>query len=308
MSEVFTEERRATKLRDDAGIKISPELKKAFPAIFNTRRSVNVSEDYQLYRSDQMIDIMAEKGLVLVEVGQERIGWSRKRQPHTQIHTMRFRDERFSRAKFTKVGDCIPELLIKNSHDGRCLFNASAGVYRLVCSNGMVVPDMRLGNLVRRHFGEANAFAKVREILADMPKAVARVSQVIDHWEAIRLTEKEQVAMARELMKVKMPSGSIRGPEWLKPEALLEHRRDADAAKRDGSRSLWLTFNVLQEALTNATVTDIREGQRPRSIRPITGVVDNIGMNQRLWSTADAYAAKMAKKQGLILDLEAVAA
>jgi hypothetical protein len=296
MTEVLTETRRTTALRNNSGLKIDADLRRAFPAIFNTRRSVNVSEDYKLYRSDKIIDIMADNGMVLVEVGQERIGWSRVRQPHTQIHTMRFRDPRFLDRKHVGVGDSIPELLIKNSHDGRCLFSAMAALYRLVCSNGLVVPSVSLGAIKRRHYGEANDFEKAREILAEMPQAVAQVSGIITSWEELTLTDRQQIAFAKRMMEVKMPSGARRAPEWMKPQQLLEHRRDSDAPARDGTRSLWKTFNVLQEALTNATINQPSPEGRARSIRPITGVVDNVGMNARLWTTAEAYADNLAKK------------
>jgi hypothetical protein len=276
---------------------VDSALRSAFPAIFNTRRSVNVSEDYKLYRSDKIIDIMAENGMKLVEVGQERIGWSRTRQPHTQIHTMRFRDPRFMNRKLVGVGDSVPELLIKNSHDGRCLFSACAALYRLVCLNGLVVPSVALGAVRRRHYGEANDFSKAQEILAEMPKAVAKVSSLIKTWEEMTLTEKQQVKLAKELMNVKSPSGAVRAPEWVKPKMLLEPRRTSDAPARDGTRSLWKTFNVLQEALTNAVIREPSvDGNRARSIRPITGVVDNVGLNARLWTTAEAYADKMGAK------------
>lgn len=287
-------DRIATRIRDNNGLSIDADLRKRFPAIFNTRRSVNVSEDYQLYRSDQVIDIMHDRGLKLVEVGQERVSWSRKRHPHTQIHIMRFRDPRFGRKGFG-VGDSWPEIVVKNSHDGRCLFSATAGVFRLVCSNGMVIPDVTLGAVSRRHYGEANAFEKVREIIAELPKAVKRVSDIIVSWDELTLSERQQIAMAKKLMEIKMPSGYTRCPDWLKPQALLEHRRDADAPAKDGTRSAWLTFNVLQEALTNSTISHQPAEGRARSIRPINGVVDNIGMNSRLWTTAEAYVNGLTK-------------
>lgn len=291
---ILTGETRPTIFRDNNGIELSKELKQAFPAIFNTRRSVNVSEDYKLYRSDKIIEIMQAEGLKLVEVGQERMGASKKRHPHTQIHTMRFRDPRFDR-KGMGVGDSIPEILIKNSHDGRCLFSATAALFRLICSNGMVVPSESLGAITRRHFGEANDFDKAREIIAALPKSVARVSDLIKSWDDLTLSEKQQIKFAQALMSLKMPSGSGRSPDWLRPEQLLEARRDGDAPNSDGTRSAWKTFNVLQEALTNATVERVGGEGRRRSIRPITGVVDNVGMNSRLWTNAEAYVATLTK-------------
>lgn len=281
--------------RDNDGIKIDSDLRKAFPAIFNTRRSTSVSEDYQLYRSDKVIEIMDEQGMMLVEVGQERLGWSKKRQPHTQIHMLRFREKGLQLSKFG-VNDSFPEVIVKNSHDGRCLFQAMAGVFRLVCSNGMVVADSNLGTVRRRHFGENNAFDKVREILAALPTETLRVSKLITAWDEIDLSAKEQTALAKSMLELR------NSPQWLGPEQLLEPLREADRAKADGSRSLWLTFNVLQESLTNRTISSERqEGQRLRSIRPINAIVGNISTNQQLWATAEAYASKVAKKRGIEL-------
>lgn len=286
--------------RDNNGIKVDADIRKAFPAIFNTRRSTSVSEDYQLYRSDKVIEIMQDNGMKLVEIGQERIGWSQKRHAHTQIHMMRFREANLKLDNFG-VNDSFPEIVAMNSHDGRCLFRAMAGVFRLVCSNGMVVAESDLGQVRRRHYGEANAFEKVKEILAALPAQTVRISQMIQLWDQLELSDKEQLALAKLLMATKMPSGAVRSPSWLAPEQVIEHRRDADAPQKDGTRSLWKTFNVAQEVLTNSTVDRLEGEGRARSIRPITAVVGNIGTNQKLWATADAYAAKLAKKRGIEL-------
>ena len=283
--------------RDNDGIKVDADLRKAFPSIWNTRRSVNVSEDYQLYRSDKVIEIMDDNGMMLVEVGQERIGWSKKRHAHTQIHMMRFREKGLvagKRAKFG-VGDSFPEIVVKNSHDGRCLFQAMAGVFRLICSNGMVVADSNLGSIRRRHFGENNTFEKVREILADLPKETVRVSKLITAWDQVDLNEREQIALAKLMMEQRMT------PDWLKPEQTLEAVREADRTKADGSRSLWLTFNVLQESLTNRVIQREEGEGRGRSIRPMNAIIGNMTTNQKLWSTAEAYATKIAKKKGIEL-------
>lgn len=279
-------------LRDNSGIDTKDrDVRTAFPAIFNLRRSVQVSEDYQFYKSEEVIKLMQAAGLRLVEVGQERLGWSQRRQPHTQIHIMRFMSPDIAVRDFG-VGDSRPEIVVMNSHDGRCTFRAMAGVFRLVCSNGMIVADQNLGGVIRRHYGEANAFDKVREILADMPRAVEAVSRRIADWSSLSLTAKQQVSLARLLMTAKLPSGGARAPEWLKPEQVLEARRDMERPAADGRRDLWTTFNVLQESLTN-TVVRREEGEgRGRAIQPIQSAVGNTGFNVTLWATAEAYYAE----------------
>lgn len=272
-------------LRDNHGIDYNDkEVRKAFPAIFNHRRSTRVSEDYQMYDSLKVIEIMAEAGLTLVEIGQERHGWSKVRQPHTGIHTMRFRSPDVKLKDFG-VGDSFPEVVCMNSHDGRTLFRALAGVFRLVCSNGMIVADQQYGAVSRRHYGEANAFGKVQDIIADMPRVINTISHRIADWSAITLDQGAQLALARELM------ADRNSPEWLLPEQVLEGRRDLERVNSDGQRDMWKTFNVLQESLTNSEVKRLTGEGRARSIRPIHGVVGNVGINQKIWGTAEAFFA-----------------
>lgn len=269
--------------RDNAGLDIRDKaLRSAFPAIFNKRRSTSVSEEYQFYNSEQIITLMQDAGLRLVEVAQERLGWSTRRQPHTQIHVMRFMSPTIALRDFG-VGDSRPEVVIMNSHDGRCTFRAMAGVFRLVCSNGMIVGDTQLGAVVRRHYGEANAFDKVREILSDMPKVVDQVSRRIADWSALDLDEKAQLALARLLMKER------NAPDWLEPAQVIEARRPMEAVRSDGQRDLWTTFNVAQEALTNSTIHRLEGEGRARAIQPVNASIGNVKLNSALWTTADAY-------------------
>lgn len=281
------------KIRNNAGLDTTDKaLRAEFPAVFNHRRSTSVSEDYQQYRSDEVIEIMEGHGLRLVEISQEKMSWSRKRQPHTQIHAMRFMSPQIALRDFG-VGDSRPEVVVMNSHDGRSTFKAMAGVFRLVCSNGMIVGDQQFGSVVRRHYGEANTFAKVKEIIADLPRVVATVSERIADWSALSLTAKEQLALAKLLMET-------RGvPSWLLPEQVLEARRDGERVNSDGVRDMWTTFNVLQEGLTNANVARLTGEGRGRSIQPITGTVGAIKTNQALWTKAEDYfTAKAAKLKG----------
>lgn len=280
-------------LRNNAGLDITDKaLRSEFPAIFNQRRSTSVSEEYQMYRSDQVIDLMQNAGLRLVEVSQERASWSKKRHPHTQVHIMRFMSPQIALRDFG-VGDSRPEIVVKNSHDGRSTFQALAGVFRLVCSNGMIVGDEQYGKVIRRHYGEANAFEKVKEIISDLPRVVETVSQRIADWSALDLTPKDQLALAKMLMEAR------KTPEWLLPEQVLEARRDGERVGSDGRRDLWTTFNVLQESLTNAKVAKLAGEGRGRSILPITASFSNVRVNQALWTKAEDYFnGKVAKLKG----------
>jgi hypothetical protein len=46
-----------------------------------------------------------------------------------------------------------PEVVVINSHDGACAFRLIAGLYRLVCSNGLMVSDGEIASIAVRHTG-----------------------------------------------------------------------------------------------------------------------------------------------------------
>lgn len=272
-------------MRNNNGIVIDQDVRKEFPALFASQAASHVSENYQMYRSDQLIDLMGEKGLKLVEIGQQA---SRKRNPNTQLHTMRFQPT--TAPTIFGVNDSVPEVVIMNGHDGRNRFRALAGIFRFICSNGMVVADQEMGSVIRRHFGKNNTFDKVSAIVGELPEAINKMSGRILDWSALNLSENEQTLLASQLIKARG------APEWVEPSLVLEAKRDLEKPNAEGERNLWTTFNVLQENLTNSNLHSAREDNRT-SLRPITGAWRNLKANEDLWTQAEAYFS--AKVEGL---------
>lgn len=267
-------------LRDNGGLNPDDkELRRMFPAVFNHRPSPRVSEDYQLYRSFDVIEQFLSAGLKLTSLGQQK---SRQRDPRTQLHIMRFAPSQAP--EDFGLNDAIPELIVMNSHDGRNRFQCHAGVFRFICSNGMVVADSLLGSVSRRHYGLDNTQDKVLAVLADMPKMVTDISDRIKALGNIRLTFDEQHKLATKLAEER---GT---PDWVSTQQLLTARRSEEEQAKDGTRSAWITFNVLQENLTNQSIS--REEGRG-TLRPIQGVFNNFDVNERLWGVAETYIEKI---------------
>lgn len=181
------------------------------------------------------------------------------------------------------VGDSIPEIVVMNSHNGRSTIRALAGVFRLVCSNGMVVSEKSFGNIKLRHFGEANNFAEFGKVLEAMARQLAILDARMGRMQELMLTPHEQTQLARQLMISRVVPG------WVEPADVLVSRRPEDEAAEDGKRSLWVTFNVLQENLTNKTVSRDFEGARSRSIRPLSGARAHVLGNERIWAGLDSF-------------------
>lgn len=250
-----------------------------YPAIMN-ERPINMSDEYQFMPSFKIAEnLQSMFDLKLVEVHQQ---FSRRRDPRGQEHYMKFRLPS-GLSELTKVGDSKPELVIMNSHNGRSTIRAYAGVFRLVCSNGMVVSERSFGQIKLRHFGERNSFEEFSKIIGGMAERLAVLDSRMALMNELILTKHMQNQLAKEMIKVR------KAPDWLEAKDVLEARRVDDATSEDGKRSLWLTYNVIQENLTSRTINHTAQDVRARSIRPLSGARADLTTNERLWATLESF-------------------
>jgi len=256
-------------------------LAKHYPAVM-ADRPVGMSDAYQFMPSYKIAETLIDKfGLGLVSVSQQ---FSRRRDPKGQEHFMRFRLPDTMSLK--AVGDSVPELVIMNSHNGRSTLRAYAGVFRLICSNGMVVADKTFGKISLRHFGAENNYEAFGGVLDTMGANFRRMDLRMQMLDQLMLTPGQQIGLARALMKA-------RGvPGWVEPQMVLKARREIEMPAPDGTRSVWKTYNVLQESLAEARdVSFERAGARARSLRPLSGARAQVLTNERLWTALEEFVA-----------------
>ena len=78
---------------------------------------------------------------------------SRTRLPGQENFTKHMIRFRHMGQQVIQVGDVVPEVVLVNSHDGTSLYKLIAGLFRKVCSNGMMVSDSQLGSISIKHKG-----------------------------------------------------------------------------------------------------------------------------------------------------------
>lgn len=283
-------------IRNNAGITVSQDLRAMFPAVFSNSASPKMSAEYQMYPSHQIIEVMDKAGMNLVEVRQQR---SLKRDPAFQEHMLRFRPRKDGVIMDARVGDTVPELVWTNSHNGRRRAIAAMGLFRLICSNGLVAFDAELGQMRNRHFGANSAFDMVRSLIEEMGQRLPQLTNTIAGWSAIDLSRKHQLQLAEVVMRGNeaaeiLPVRDF--PGWVKPEMLIEARREVEGPNADGMRDLWTTFNVIQENVVKgglASRNESRGKERDVSTREVSGAMANFELNKRLWQIAEAAAERV---------------
>jgi hypothetical protein len=117
----------------------------------------------------------------------------------------------------------------------------------------------------------------------DTARRMAVLDARIKKMQELVLRPLDQFALARLMMAAR------KAPGWLLPEMVLEARRPEDEKTDDGHRSLWTTFNVLQENLSNHDIRFEQEGHRPGFMRPITGSMRDLALNEGLWLKLEEF-------------------
>jgi hypothetical protein len=184
-----------------------------------------------------------------------------------QKHLVRFRKGHESK------GELVPEILLLNSHDGTSSFKIMAGIYRVVCENGLVVAESVFTSHTIRHTGYRDE--EVRIAILDAEESVPRIMRGIKSLKMVRLGEEMQMAYGREALVIKY--GKEKAVGYL-PERIVAPRR-----RKDEDPTLWNLYNRVQENIMKGGEFKIGRKGGVIKTRKIGGIKEDIRVNQALW-------------------------
>ena len=235
------------------------------PSIYATSPSAKVSEKYGFIPTSVIVHALERSGFVPVKASAARSSLERAA---FAKHLIRFRHREHMN---TQVGDWLPEVVLVNSHDGSSSYQIMAGVYRLICSNGLVVGNSFSEARVRH---TKNAPDEIVEASFRVIEFLPGIAEGIEDMRAITLEAGEREAFAAAALTLRYPDEAP-----IRPTQLLSTRRTADT-----SSDLWTTFNVLQENLLQGGQ---RRNDSRRRTRKISSVSEDVRLNRALWTLAE---------------------
>ena len=124
------------------------QIKSKAPSIFTSTAAQGVSDKYTHIPTSNVIDDMDLLGWKVVDAKEVKarkgIGF--------QKHLLVFRNEDV--VINGADGDTVfPQILLTNSHDGKNSFTFTAGLFRMICENGLVVSTEQFEDVKMRHMG-----------------------------------------------------------------------------------------------------------------------------------------------------------
>lgn len=252
------------------------QLQELAPSVFAEHPWKNVSSRYAFLPTIKVINALAANGIYPYSARQSATRIEGK-QPYTK-HMLRFRDNILLKT----VGDTLPEVVLTNSHDRGSSFHIEVGLYRLVCSNGMVVSAGNFDSYHVIHVKNTieNVLESVHKITCQFPKLLETVS----HFKTVELSIDQREHMA------KMALGLRYDPDKFpfNPKRLLETRRPVDQGT-----DLWSVYNVIQENLLRGQTRRRYVPwytTRERSSREIRSIDTDLTLNKGLWKLASNLA------------------
>ena len=251
-------------------------LRQRAPSIYASGPSAMVSPRYTFVPTARIVDGLGEQGWVPVAVEEQRIRTEARR--GYQKHLIRFRRAE----QMTTLDEWNVELVLLNSHDRGCAYQLHAGIYRRICSNGLVMSETSFEAIRFRHAGLlADEVVQASFRLLDF---VPRVGELVSRFRSRELEPRESVEFARHALLLRYDSVEAAPVE---PETLLKARRPEDEG-----RDLWRVTNCVQETLERGGVSDWHKDRRGklRSVRPLRGIDSKVSLNKGLWGLAERLA------------------
>lgn len=254
------------------------EIRKIAPSVFTEKAdSRSTSKHYVHIPTEKVIDDMFSLGWGVVDAKQVK---ARKNQGY-QKHMVVFGNDDL--VVNGKDGDTVmPRILMTNSHDGKNSFQFQAGLYRLVCSNGLVIADAEFANMKIRHMGYDLAELKtvINEIVEKLPLTV----ECMNKLKAKELSEQEQIEFAKEALATRLSERELSNVTSDQILDLLEPTRDED--KGD---DMWNVFNVIQEKIIHGMFDVYGVSGKVRKARKIKNFRQDTKVNQELYQLALSY-------------------
>lgn len=261
------------------------QMYKASPSVFASKPWHKKSDKYRFIPTINVVERMIEEGFVPVRASQSRTRIEGKE--NFTKHMVRFRSLSHIGNNLT-VGDSIPELVLINSHDGASSYQLMAGIFRVVCSNGLIVCSSSFGDIRTRHSGQKDLAEEVIDASYEVIEHMPEVAGQIEKFNAIELQKGEQIAFAKACSIVHNTAIDY------SPEQLLVNRRAEDAADGKGNRSLWKTYNVIQENILRGGISGLARNGRQRETRTIKSVHEDIRTNKALWTLTEEMSQLVA--------------
>ena len=259
------------------GFLTTKEIKSKAPSVFTESASPEVSDKYTHIPTSIVLEDMEKLGWKVVDAREVKarkgIGF--------QKHLIVFRNEDV--VINGADGDTVfPQILLTNSHDGKNSFTFTAGLFRMVCENGLVVSTQQFENVKMRHMGYT--FEDLQKEILEMVEKLPLTVESMNKMKSIQISDEDAVKLAKKSLTTRFSEEEIENLR-IDFDAFLEPVREEDKGK-----DLWTVFNVIQEKIIEGDFKYM-SGTKIRKARRVKNFQQDMKINSELFEIAAELVA-----------------
>lgn len=252
------------------------ELFKVAPSIFSESPIEGVSDKYALVATHKVLDIFREAGYYPIMASESKVR-DEDNQGY-QKHIIQFRSlENLLRPKAKEEYE---DIVLTNSHNRTSSFIVDLAIFRIVCSNMLVVPSKSFVHHSIVHVGFNKQ--KVLNAIHEVTSYIQNIKAEVANFKTINLTLAEQQMLANAAIDMRFDTDT----HHIEADELLKVNYEEDYVP-----TLWSTYNRIQEAM-------IRGGVKMKNLttnksftsKAINGIDATIKLNKELFSAVQQVA------------------
>jgi hypothetical protein len=253
------------------------QMREAAPAVFTMTPSNEVSKHYTHIPTTKVIDDMELLGWGVVDVKEVKARKAKTR--GVQKHMVVFRNPDV--VINGEDGDTVfPQILLTNSHDGKNAFTFTAGLFRMICENGLVISTTQFEDVKMRHMGYTfeDLQVNIREMVGRLPLTVESMNKM----KQVEMEEKSILEFAKKALTTRFNELQMKRIKVDLKELVNPTR------KEDVGNDVWSVFNVVQEKIIHGDFEYI-SGTKVRKARKVKNFKQDQKINKELFDLALEY-------------------
>lgn len=261
------------------------------PAALAASPADSVSDRYQHVSTIDAIEVLSDSGWVPVQAAQKK---ARTGSPEHAQHLVSFAP----RDGLADYSESRPEIILYNSHDAKSALKLFAGVFRFICSNGIVAGEGFQSRV--RHTGESAL--EFESMLHGVVQSLPQMMDSIQRMRSQTLTQVQALELAANVAALRWndPRGVSYDPNGENPDlrgsyfgkATLEQMVTPQRYE-DSKPDAWSVFNRIQESAIRGgapviSFTDKNPRGTYRRSRPIASVSESVRVNRGAWDCVES--------------------
>jgi hypothetical protein len=253
------------------------EIKQQAKSVFTEHAAPTVSSKFTHIPTHRVIEDMAQLGWGVVDAKEVKA----RKGVGFQKHLVVFRNPDV--VINGSDGDVVfPQILLTNSNDGKNAFTFTAGLFRMVCENGLVISTQEFENVKIRHMGYT--FEELQEQVRAMVEQLPLTVESMNKMKQIQLSDDQAKELAKKALTTRFEEEQVKSMN-IDLDLLLEPTRPEDKGS-----DLWSVFNVIQEKILEGDFTYM-SGAKIRKARKVKNFKQDIEINQKLFAMAAEFVA-----------------